>query len=347
MKALFFSRISVVLIFALIGLSAYAGLNPYVKQYDFKEELLNNGWYLWETDLSFKAANAEKLVAGGIGLIAKKNYYPKILLDIAGLDTKLIECGRELVNYHNGMKKGQKLKLTLTNGEVIYTYNAVLYNNLSKDLHSSDVGRIGIQVVVTDFRSDKTRLTSMLNEDISSYIIKKITTFNIKRIAISDMSFNVSTFSASTFKAMFKSIDSKLGTDFSILKPEATVTSITTEHNIFEFGMKGMNIMFDFDVEGLKGKTGKCRAYFYFKNGVALIDNNGLYSSMDGRVSAIGDYTPKYDKTTFTNYRIFIPYNELHLYRGMFDLKAYVQIYDNNNNIISTSEYTYFNFTNY
>lgn len=49
---------------------------------------------------------------------------------------------------------------------------------------------------------------------------------------------------------------------------------------------------------------------------IALSDRNSDSCDTDGKIAAKNDFTPRFDNTAFTQYPIFIPYNELHLKQG-------------------------------
>lgn len=246
----------------------------------------------------------------------------------------------------------QTLTLTLTNGEVISTYEAGVSDVLKKEFEDAEMANLGIQASVSDLSSSRSDFSSMSSSNRISHVIQQLTTFNIKKIVISGITLDVSTKSAPTYLAMFKALDKRFGLNYlkapsynTYTNLSATVKSITTEHNLYQNGQKGMNVKVSFDVSGMKGKTGICVAYFYFENGTALNDYNKHYYTTDGKVSSSTKYTPGWDNTTYTDLKIFIPYSELHLGSGKSHLKAKVEIFDNNNRSIGSSQWTYFNYT--
>lgn len=353
MRTLLLRRISMALVFALAVLNVYAGVCSADEPYEFEEGFTERGAYYYRMkDLEFKASNTEEIVLGGLQLFYKKGIYPIISIRIASFEKSLIDLGKKSRRYEDKAMLNQTLMLTLTNGEVITTYAAGVLDVLKEEFEDIDMANLEIQASVSDLSSNRSDFSSMSSSDRVSHVIQQLTTFNIKKIVISGITLNVSTRSAATYLAMFKALDKRFDVNYlktpsynTYAKASATVKSITTEHNLYQNGKKGMNVKVSFDVSGMKGKTGNCVAYFYFENGTALNDNNQYYYTTDGKVSSSTKYTPGWDNTTYTDVKIFIPYSELHLGSGKSNLKAYVEIFDNNHRSIGSSQWTYFNYT--
>jgi hypothetical protein len=105
----------------------------------------------------------------------------------------------------------------------------------------------------------------------------------------------------------------------------ATINRIWGEHNVFQGRQKGMKIHVKFNTRNMQNVQGKCTAYFYYKNGTALKDNNNAYSSSDGQVIVEYDFKPDYKESLYEDFVLFMPYNELHLpSEGKTDLKVHV-----------------------
>lgn len=353
MRTSLLHRISMALIFAFAALNVYAGINSGDEPYEFEEGLSDGGTYYYRTkDLEFKASNTEEIVLGGLQLLYKKGIYPVISIRIAGFEQSLIDLGKKTRRYEDKAMINQTLTLTLTNGEVISTYEAGVSDVLKKEFEDAEMANLGIQASVSDLSSSRSDFSSMSSSNRISHVIQQLTTFNIKKIVISGITLDVSTKSAPTYLAMFKALDKRFGLNYlkapsynTYTNLSATVKSITTEHNLYQNEQKGMNVKVSFDVSGMKGKTGICVAYFYFENGTALNDYNKHYYTTDGKVSSSTKYTPGWDNTTYTDLKIFLPYSELHLGSGKSHLKAKVEIFDNNNRSIGSSQWTYFNYT--
>ncbi len=126
--------------------------------------------------------------------------------------------------------------------------------------------------------------------------------------------------------------------------PKATISNLWVEHNVYEDGKKGMRIHFRLDADNMKGKTGRCSAYFHKDDGTALVDLNDRYCTTDGKVSCGKDFTPGYENTYYEDFTLFMPYSELHISRsGSF--KFYVTVWYNHNTISEDSAWTSFTMT--
>lgn len=126
--------------------------------------------------------------------------------------------------------------------------------------------------------------------------------------------------------------------------PKATISNLWVEHNVYEDGKKGMRIHFRLDADNMKGKTGRCSAYFHKEDGTALVDLNDRYCTTDGKVSCGKDFTPGYENTYYEDFTLFMPYSELHISRsGSF--KFYVTVWYNHNTISEDSAWTSFTMT--
>lgn len=101
-----------------------------------------------------------------------------------------------------------------------------------------------------------------------------------------------------------------------------------------------------FTIDNAKGVNCHAVAYFYDEKGVPLKDINSLYAASDGSVSSTADFTPGYPVTLYNNgqvdFRIYLPYTELHLLRGFFKLQYRVVLFDDKwNTIISSPTYSF------
>ena len=217
MKASFFCRISMILIFALTALNAYAGLASDDEPYRYNDQPIGDGWTRWATNhFAFDFSYPEGSL-GGMGVTFKKDNFPFIFLEVSSKDKKLAEFVKEIEDNNDGVTSNQTLRLTLTNGEVLSTSYAIIhivYGDTTDDLFSymiADLPRIGIQVEIRDFVSNEMRNTRYSNLKMYGHI-RSLITYNIKKIEISGMPFYVSTRSAPTFRAIFKEIDEKFGT---------------------------------------------------------------------------------------------------------------------------------------
>jgi hypothetical protein len=127
----------------------------------------------------------------------------------------------------------------------------------------------------------------------------------------------------------------------------ASKVSVWEEQKVFEGGRVGMRIHVSFRFQGGRCKPTKAIAFFFYKSGNPVLDNNGYYRATDGQVAAgTEEFRPNWDQTEFPDLQIFIPLDELHLPVGHHDLKYEVQLFDlDSDGLIGKSESRYFSIT--
>lgn len=127
----------------------------------------------------------------------------------------------------------------------------------------------------------------------------------------------------------------------------AKIEKIWVDHNVTENGEMGMRIHVKFLVNNMLGKTGSCVAWFYFSSGEALksLGADQRYKTPNGKLAISDSYKPAYENASFNDFKLFMPYSELHLKSGkLHDLKFKIGIMDNNSKQIAIStdqEFTY------
>ena len=87
-----------------------------------------------------------------------------------------------------------------------------------------------------------------------------------------------------------------------------------------------MRIHVNFTVYDMKSIPGYLAVYFQEKDGTSLQDNNGKFDSADGTVAVYREITPGYATTAYEDYQVFMPYSELDLEDGDYDLKLDVDV---------------------
>ncbi len=113
--------------------------------------------------------------------------------------------------------------------------------------------------------------------------------------------------------------------------PSARIDNVYIEHDFWQGNVLGMVIHTKFSIDNFVDKSGSVEAYFSFSNNnVALRDFDGLYKAPDGQVSVGESFTPRYTNTVFYDFRLFIPYSQLHMSPNEQNgLTARVVIWDN------------------
>lgn len=104
-----------------------------------------------------------------------------------------------------------------------------------------------------------------------------------------------------------------------------------------------------FTIEGAKGIPCHAVAYFYNEQGLPLQDQNNLYVTRDGTVSSTADFTPGFGVALYNvsqaDFSIKMPYRELHLTRGTYQLQYKVVLFDDQWNKIISSKLFSFSFS--
>lgn len=124
------------------------------------------------------------------------------------------------------------------------------------------------------------------------------------------------------------------------------INQVWAEHNVTQDGRIGMRIHTSFDVSNMDKVQGLAVAYFYLKDGTPLKDFNGLFTSVTGQATSSIAFTPAYPSTNYSDLNFFMPYDELHMNAGRYDLKFKVELFrkkeDGNYENLKTSDWVYF-----
>lgn len=103
--------------------------------------------------------------------------------------------------------------------------------------------------------------------------------------------------------------------------PTVKFDKIWVDYNVTEDDEKGMRIHTAFTVNNMLDVPGYLAIYFEKKNGDLLKTTNTKYSSKNGQVAVYRKITPAYDPAVYKDFSLFIPYKELNLPPGDYDLK--------------------------
>lgn len=102
------------------------------------------------------------------------------------------------------------------------------------------------------------------------------------------------------------------------------------DYNVTEKGRRGMRIHTKFWVYNLKNQSLYLAIYFQKKDGAKLFTNNRNFRSKDGQVAVFRSLRPAYDETIYEDLTLFIPYDELNLGSGFYELQMDADvIYEN------------------
>jgi hypothetical protein len=125
--------------------------------------------------------------------------------------------------------------------------------------------------------------------------------------------------------------------DFTYKKPKPTpvrstgsvtakVNRVWIDYNVTEGGVRGMRIHANFEVTGLKGIPSKLTARVQKENGTFLTNSNNAYSNDDGQLAVSFDMNPGYPTTVYKDADIFLPYGEINIARGKWNLKIDIDL---------------------
>jgi hypothetical protein len=116
------------------------------------------------------------------------------------------------------------------------------------------------------------------------------------------------------------------------------------DYNVTEDGEKGMRIHLKFEVTGMEGVDSYVMVYFQKSDGTDLRTGSSLYGSKDGRVAAKRALKPGYDVTVYKDLDVFMPYSELSLDSGKYNLKMDIDLTDDDENLIQHLDFHEFQY---
>ena len=113
-------------------------------------------------------------------------------------------------------------------------------------------------------------------------------------------------------------------------RPTGSVTAksnrVWIDYNVTEGGKRGMRIHVSFEVTGLKGVDAKLTARVQKENNTFLTNSNGAYSNDEGQLAVSFDMKPGFPTTVYKDADIFLPYSEINVARGKWNLKLDIDI---------------------
>lgn len=123
------------------------------------------------------------------------------------------------------------------------------------------------------------------------------------------------------------------------------INRVWVDFSMEESGTNGMMIHVDFNATDVEQHSLNIVAYFEYSTGTPLKDTDGSYRASDGRVAVEKTVTAQFDYSQWGDFKLFMPYSQIHTPSGNHSLRLYVQIYDKNTGVRETSGYTDFTFT--
>ncbi len=144
--------------------------------------------------------------------------------------------------------------------------------------------------------------------------------------------------------------------DFDFTNPEKTTTPVTNsavsakfdrmwiDYDVTEGGKLGMRIHVKMMVYGMKNVDGYLAIYFSKKDGAKLYGNNESYRSKDGQIAVYMPVKPGYDPADYDDLQIFMPYSELTLTKGTYNLQMDTDMIYKNGDLVNHLTYYDFEF---
>lgn len=124
------------------------------------------------------------------------------------------------------------------------------------------------------------------------------------------------------------------------------INRVWADFNLEESGANGLMIHVDFSATDIEQHSLNVVAYFEYSTGTPLKDTDGNYRASDGRIAVEKTVTAQFDYSQWGDFKLFMPYSQIHTPSGNHSLRFYVQIYDKTTGVQETSGYTDFTFKN-
>lgn len=107
----------------------------------------------------------------------------------------------------------------------------------------------------------------------------------------------------------------------SAIQASATFQKLWVDYDVKENGQKGMRIHVSFTAVNLKGIDCYLAVYFEKKNGEKIDGTNDGFRSKAGQLAVYKNFKPAYPEAIYDDLQLFMPYSEIKLPPGKYDLK--------------------------
>lgn len=129
-----------------------------------------------------------------------------------------------------------------------------------------------------------------------------------------------------------------------IYDPTAVFKSSWIDYNVTENGRRGMRIHVKFEVTGLKNVDSKLVARVQQENG-DFLSNSSSYSNENGELETSYPIKPGYQTTEYEDAEMFLPYSEIKIRKGVWNLKLDIDLNYENGDLIQHLGYKNFEFS--
>ncbi len=113
-----------------------------------------------------------------------------------------------------------------------------------------------------------------------------------------------------------------------LAEPKATFDKIWVDYDITEENQKGMRIHLKFTATGMKNMDAYVAIYFEYNDEVGgyVKDKNQKYNSTEGDAALYKSIKPAYDPADYNDLQLFMPYSELDLEPGEYDISMDIKV---------------------
>ncbi len=304
---------------------------------------------------------------GGWGNSTESSYKPGTYTYEIWLDGKKIYTAHPYI--YSGNNPQNKSEFKITGAEFANTdYDGNILNNYGSTLYANDMRYLSCRI---NYQGSSSNISKSIYVKIydpkgsiksgasspKGYTYKRDVSLKAGNNSIWAGSWgnkNQSTYTAGTYRYEIWIDEQKVYTTYCEIKSSQTtdkseITKVWADYDVYEYGEKGMMIHINCSVQYAKDHECEFVAYFYDENKNGLIDFDNSYHTSDGKVATNIKRTPFYDKTTYTDLKIFMPYKQLHVNTNGTKKTYYYRIIIHDNKTkeaIATSGYYSFTFSN-
>ncbi len=125
----------------------------------------------------------------------------------------------------------------------------------------------------------------------------------------------------------------------------AKVIRVWADYNIKEGGVLGMRVHVNFEVTGLKGVDSLVTGRIQKPNGDFLLNSTSDYSNDAGQFLTSFSMKPGFDTTVYADADLFVPYNEIKISKGVWNLKVDIDLNYADGDVIQHLAFHEFKFT--
>ena len=115
---------------------------------------------------------------------------------------------------------------------------------------------------------------------------------------------------------------------------DAVLDKLWVDYDVVENGRKGMRIHVNFTAFNLKDVDSYLAIYFEKKNGEKIEGVSSTYRSKNGQLAVYKSIKPAYAEAVYNDMQLFMPYDQIKLGSGKFDLKLEVNIILKNGDMV-------------